>query len=133
MNHRITRLLFGFAIGLLVAFLSYQWITDPAPRTERRLEEATVVAARQHLQGTLAIGAIEIVDPLAPNRKIGKSYVYRAGSGWEVSGYYRRGEGDRWHPFLMALDSSLAIVSLKIRDARLAERAGNDSTLDAVP
>ena len=133
MNHRIARLLFGLAIGLLVAFLSYQWITNPAPRNERRFEETTVVAARQHLQETLAIGAIEIVDPVAPNRKIGKSYVYRAGDGWEVSGYYRRREGDRWHPFLMSLDSSLTVVSLKVQDAGLVERAGGDPLLDAVP
>ena len=133
MNHRIARLLFGLAIGSLVAFLSYQWITNPAPRNERRLEETTVVAARQHLQETLAIGAIEIVDPVAPNRKIGKSFVYRAGDGWEVSGYYRRREGDRWHPFLMSLDSSLTVVSLKVQDAGLVERAGGDSLLDAVP
>jgi len=133
MNHRIARLLFGSAIGLLVAFLSYQWITNPTPRAERRLEETTVVAARQHLQRTLAIGAIEIVDPVAPSRKIGKTYVYRAGDGWEVSGYYRRGEGDRWHPFLMSLGSSLAIVSLKVQDAELVEHAVNDPLLDAVP
>ncbi len=133
MNHRIARLLFGFGIGLLVAYLSFQWISNPAPRAERRLEEATVAAARQHLEDTLAIGGIEIVDPLAPNRKIGKSYVYRADSGWEVSGYYRRGEGDRWHPYLMALDPSLAIVKLKVQDARLVERGGNDALLDAVP
>jgi len=133
MNHRVARLLFGFGVGLLVAYFAFQWISNPAPRAERRLEEATVAAARQHLEDTLAIGGIEIVDPLAPNRKIGKSYVYRADSGWEVSGYYRRGEGDRWHPYLMALDPSLAIVSLKIQDARLVERASNDPLLVTVP
>jgi len=132
-NHRTTRLVFGFGIGLLVAYLSFQWITNPAPRAERKLEETAVAAARQHLERTLAIGAIEIVDPLAPNRKIGKSYVYRADDGWEVSGYYRRGEGDRWHPYLMALDPSLEIVNLKIQDAGLVERAGDDPLLDAVP
>jgi len=133
MNHRIARLLFGFAIGLLVAFLSYQWITNPKPRAERKLEESTVMAARQHLQRTLAIGVVEMVDPVAPNRKIGKTYVYRSSDGWEVSGYYRRGEGDRWHPFLMSLDSSPAIVSLKVQDAELVEHAVNNPLLDAVP
>ena len=80
-NHRIARLVFGFGIGLLVAYFSFQWITNPAPRAERKLEETAVAAARQQLERTLAIGAIEIVDPLAPNRKIGKSYVYRADDG----------------------------------------------------
>ena len=132
-NHRTGRLLFGFGIGLLVAYLSFQWITNPAPRAERKLEETAVAAARQQLERTLAIGAIEIVDPLAPNRKIGKSYVYRADDGWEISGYYRRGEGDRWHPYLMVLDPSLVIVNLKIQDAGLVERAGDDPLLDTVP
>jgi len=133
MNHRKARLLFGFGVGLLVAYLAFQWISNPEPRAERKLEETAVAAARQHLEDRLAIGEIEIVDPLAPSRKIGKSYVYGADGGWEVSGYYRQGEGDRWHPYLMALDPSLAIVSLKVQDLRLVERARNDPLLDAVP
>ena len=48
-NHRIGGLVFAFGVGLLVAFLSYQWITDPAPRLERQLQEATVMAAREQL------------------------------------------------------------------------------------
>jgi len=133
MNHRIGRLIFGIGVGLLVAFLAYQWITNPAPRAERQLEESVVAVARQHLQATLAPEEIELVDPLAPNRKIGKSYVYRADGGWEVSGYYRRGEGDGWHPFLMALDSTLTITNLKVQDVALVERAAEDPKLEAVP
>ena len=133
MNHRIARLVFGIGVGLLVAFLAYRWITDPAPRAERQLEESVVVAAREHIQKAMAPVEIELVDPLAPNRKIGKSYVYRADSGWEVSGYYRRGEGDRWHPFLMALDTSLAMTNLRVQDAALVERAAEDAILEAVP
>ena len=133
MNHRITRLIFGFGVGLLVAFLSYKWISNPAPRAERELEESVVAIARQHIQVALAPEEIELIDPLAPNRKIGKSYVYRADGGWEVSGYYRRGEGDRWHPFLMTLDISLTITNLKVQDAALVERAAEDPKLEAVP
>jgi hypothetical protein len=132
MNHRMARLIFGFGVGLLVAVLSYQWISNPEPRSERRLEETVIEAARHHLENTLAIGGIEIVDPLAPNRKIGKSYVGRADDGWEVSGHYRRGEGDRWHPFLMTLDSSLAMAGLKIKDADLVDRASEDPLFDAM-
>ena len=133
MNHRVARLIFGFGVGLLVAFMAYKWISNPAPRAERQLEESVVRIAKQHLQETLALGDIETVDPLAPNRKIGKSYVYRAADGWEVSGYYRRGEGDRWHPFLISLDASLAIAHLKVQDTALVERAAGDSILDALP
>lgn len=133
MNHRIGRLLFGFGVGFVVAFISFKWITNPAPRAERELEEHVVSIARPILQDTLAVAALQIVDPLAPNRKIGKSYVYRADSGWEVSGYYRRTEGDRWHPFLMRLDSNLGLVSLKVRDAELVQKSKEDPILEALP
>jgi hypothetical protein len=124
-------LLFGVGVGLFVALLSYQWITDPAPRAERQLEEAVVLDARNHL--IVQLGVREIIDPLAPNRKIGKSYVYRAGTGWEVSGYYRRDDNDRWHAFLMSLDDARNITLLKVQDKALVERAGEDSMLEVSP
>lgn len=133
MNHRIARLVFAFGVGFLVAWLAFRWITNPAPRLERQLEEAVVTIARQHLSDTLALAELEIVDPLAPNRKVGKSYVYRAGAGWEVSGYYRRGDSDSWHPFLMSLDDSEALGNLKVRDTAFAERARTDPRLDVLP
>ena len=133
MNHRITRLIFAFAIGLLVAVLSFQWITNPAPRAERMLEESMVTVARQHLQETVSSGDLEFVDPLTPNRRVGKSYVYRAAVGWEVSGYYRRGEGDRWHPFLMGLDNANEMASLRVQDAALANQSTDNPRLEVMP
>jgi hypothetical protein len=131
MNSRRGGLLFGLGVGLLVAFLSYQWITNPAPRAERQLEEAVVLDARNHL--IVQLGVRETVDPLAPNRKIGNSYVYRAGTGWEVSGFYRRDENDRWHAFLMSLDGARNVTLLKVQDNELAERASEDSILEVSP
>lgn len=131
-NHRIGGLVFAFGIGLLVAFLSYQWITDPAPRLERQLQEATVLAAREQLRGIVDSDDLEVVDPLAPDRKVGKVYVYRAGDGWEVSGFYRRDADDRWHPFLMLLDAENAMTHVRVRDAAFAEAAG-DSRLEVLP
>ncbi len=133
MKHRATRLIFASAVGLLVAYFAFNWITNPAPRAERQLEESVVAAARSRLQDRLALADIEIVDPLAPDRKVGKSYVYRAQQGWEVSGYYRRGDDDRWHPFLMSLDATQAITHLKVRDAAFLERARDDAMLEALP
>ena len=124
-------MLFGFGVGLLVAFMSYQWITNPAPRAERELEEAVVLDARNYLVVQLGVG--ETVDPLAPDRKIGKSYVYRADFGWEVSGYYRRDKNDRWHAFLMSLDDAGNVMHLKVQDSALAERASEDPTLEVNP
>jgi hypothetical protein len=132
-NHRIGALVFAFGVGLLVAFLSYRWITDPAPRIERQLQEAAVLAAREQLRNIAGISDLEVVDPLAPERKVGKVYVYRAGNGWEVSGFYRRNEDDRWNPFMMSLDATNTMVQLKVRDAVLAETAGSDDRIEALP
>ena len=133
MNHRIGRLLFAFVVGLAVAVLSFKWITNPAPRAERALDESIVVMARQHVQETVSGNELEFVDPLSPDRKVGKSYVYRAAIGWEVSGHYRRGEEDRWHPFLIGIDGSNEMVSLKVQDATLVEQARDNALLEVLP
>ncbi|MDH3532618.1 MAG: hypothetical protein OEO82_06775 [Gammaproteobacteria bacterium] len=133
MNHRIARLIFGFGVGLFVAVLAYRWAVDPAPRAQRELEESAVAASRGLLTETLAIGALEIVDPLAPDRKVGKTYVYRAGDAWEVSGYYRRDDNDLWHPYLVKLDASLALQHLKIADSSLLDRDNEAAILEVLP
>jgi hypothetical protein len=133
MNHRIARLAFGLGVGLLVAFMAFKWITNPEPRAERQLEETVVAASRQHLEATLANSSAELVDPLSPDRKVGKTYVYRAGDGWEVSGYYRRDEDDRWHPYLMTLDASHAMTHLKVQDSMLRDSAEQNELLEILP
>ena len=132
-NHRIGGLVFAFGVGLLVAFLSYKWITNPAPRLERQQQEAAVLAAREQLQGVVNVGDVEVVDPLAPDRKVGKVYVYRADDGWEVSGFYRRDENDRWRPFLMSLDTNNGMTYLKVRDPALAAAAADNDRLEVLP
>ncbi|NIL93252.1 MAG: hypothetical protein GTO71_02160 [Woeseiaceae bacterium] len=131
MNHRVGRFVFAFGVGLIVAFLSYQWITNPAPGVERQLQEAAVAAARKHLETIVAAGDIRIVDPLAPDRKVGKTYIYRAGDGWEVSGYYQRNEDDRWHPYLVTLDAAHALIQLKVQDPALVDNA--DPRIEVLP
>ena len=135
MNHRVGRIVFGLSVGLLVAVFSYRWIVDPAPRAERALEESVVATSRMILTTTLTIDALEIVDALAPNRKVGKAYVYRAGDGWEVSGYYRRSEEDSWHAYLMSLNNATELQHLKYQDSdsELLSRAAGDPRLEAVP
>jgi hypothetical protein len=134
MNHRVGRLLFAFVVGLLVAVYAYRWVIDPEPRAERALEESVVASSRVVLVTTLAAGDLEIVDALAPNRKVGKTYIYRRGDGWEVSGYYRRSADDRWHPYLLSLSGSVELEHLKFqdRDKELLSRADKDSRLEAV-
>ena len=121
MNHRVGRFLFGRVVSVSVAFLSYQWIIDPEPRAERTLQGSVIVVAREALKSVIEADTIEIVDPLATNRRVGKAYIYPNGDkgdngGWVVSGFYRRDESDRWHPFLMTLNDDLLVEHLKVRD-----------------
>ena len=124
MNHDVGRVVFAVAVGLLVAVLSYRWIMNTEPRNQRMQEEAVVSEARFLLQSTLDIGALEIVDPLSPDRVVGKTYVYPRADGWDVSGFYRRDENDLWHPYLIALDANLALVHLRVSDCALLGRNG---------
>jgi hypothetical protein len=122
-------------VGLIVAFLSYRWLVDPQPREERQLQERVVLESRGLLHEIIAAGPLVIVDPLAPDRKVGKVYIYPAAVGWEISGYYRRNETDLWHPYLVQLDKDLVLTHLKIsdQDPALIERGKNDPLLEVMP
>ena len=116
--HKAVSLTLALAIGLALAFYAYHRVTDPEPALQRAREEAAVLAARDILRGYLVpAGEAEIVDPVSPRRNVGKSYVYPAPAGWEVSGHYRRSEADHWHPFLMALDHDHRLLELTVRDS----------------
>jgi hypothetical protein len=138
MNHRVGRIVFVLIVCVAAVFLSYRWVTNPEPRAERALQESAVIAAREAIISLVAVDSIEIVDPLATNRKVGKAYIYRNGDkdddgGWAVSGFYRRDENDRWHPYLMMLGSELAVEHLKVGDGDkgMLERAENDPKFEA--
>jgi len=132
MNHRFGRVAFALIVGLLVAVMAYRWVTDPSGRVERAQQERAVIISRDHLRLVVGSKSLEIVDALLPNRKVGKVYVYPEDGGWAVSGYYRRDEEDRWHPYLMSLNSELAMTYLKMQDRnpQLTERAAADPLLE---
>jgi hypothetical protein len=133
MKNRLGAYVFGAVVGLAVATLAFRWITDPASRAERRLEESVVAAVRGQVAEVLDAGQLEIVDPLATNRKVGKAYVYRHGDGWQVSGHYRRDAAGAWHPFLATLDASGRIVHLKVRDPAVTARPEADPVVEVLP
>jgi len=132
MDHRIGRTIFALLFGLLVAWSSYRWITDPAGREQRALQITVVESSRELITAVVDDGVLEFVDPVAPRRKVGKVYIYPEGGGWAVSGYYRRGEDDRWHPYLMTLGADQNLLSLKLQDDSplLLERAESDPLLE---
>ncbi len=117
MNHRVGSIVFGVVIGLAIAVLAYQWVTDPDKRVKHDEQERVVELSREILQHTLEIHDLQLVDPLAPQRKVGKVYISPLENGWEISGYYRRDDDDRWHPYLLELSVELSLRSLKVRDA----------------
>lgn len=117
MNHRVGSIVFGGVIGLAIAVLAYQWVTDPDKRVQHDEQERVVELSREILKHTLEIHDLQLVDPLAPQRKVGKVYIYPLENGWEISGYYRRDDDDRWHPYLLELSVELSLRSLKVQDA----------------
>ncbi|NNF39840.1 MAG: hypothetical protein HKN64_00580 [Woeseiaceae bacterium] len=133
MNHRVGRSVFALLTGLAVAVFAYQWVTNPAPRAERLQQEAAVQAARTLLRDVVVSEGLEIVDPLAPDRKVGKVYVYPEPPGWAVSGFYRRDAQDRWHPYLITMDEALQLQRLKVQDAALADRTSANAALEVRP
>lgn len=122
MNHRVGRSIFALVVGLAVAVFAYQWITDPGPREQRQAEERAVHVSRELLVAAVGAESLEIVDPLAPNRKVGKVYIYAENPGWAVSGYYRRDEGDRWHPYLLNMTADLELHAFNAEDVALEIR-----------
>lgn len=127
-NHRIGSVVFGVIVGLVAAAWSYQWVTDPQKLAARKAEERAVLHARDLLAERLSIANLEVVDPLAADRKVGKVYIYPTNDGWDISGYYRRDEDDSWHAFLMSVSSGLQLQALKVDDddPALAARAQGD-------
>lgn len=135
-NHRYTQWIVAVAVGLALALFAYQRSTDPEPTRKKRQEEAVVMTSREVLTSyVLPGGELQQVDPLAPDRKVGKVYIWPNEKGWEVSGYYRRGKSDRWHPYLMQLDGQSEMLSLAVRDAdeRLIGLSAQDARFSAVP
>lgn len=132
LNHRLGKLVFGISVGLLVAVFAYRWASDTGPTVERQREEMVVTASRNWLESTLDIGRLDIVDPISPDRKVGKVYIYPAGDHWEISGFYRRDKNDLWHPYLITINAALELKHLKISDTALLHRTGEGS-LEVLP
>ena len=135
-RHRYMQWVVAIVVGVILSLMAFQRSTDPEPARQRAHEENVVRAARLHLISYVSPGGeLQLVDPLAPDRKVGKTYIWPADSGWEVSGYYRRDPQDPWHPFLMSLDASSALTSLAVKDSneRLIGMSVQDPNFSAVP
>jgi len=127
-------IVFGIVAGILVAVFSYRWITDPGRGVERDDEERVVRVVRTQVVALLGLASAEYVDAIAPDRAVGKTYVYPLADGWEVSGYYRRDARDEWHPYLATVGDDRSLRSLRVRDGHPAvdARAAADARVEAL-
>jgi len=135
-NHRLSGLVFAFAVGLSVAYCSYQWISNPDRGARRAVEEGIVRESRRILHSYLAgESSIEISDALHRVKSAGKVYIYPAADGWELSGQYRRGGERAWHAYLMFLDRDGKLVTLSVEDSApaLLERGASEPQLEVSP
>ncbi len=117
MNHKVIRPIFALIIGLVMSLYVYQYVSDRQPILQRAKEESVVISSREILHNYVSPrNNIEIVDPVSPNRSVGKVYIYPTDDGWEVSGYYRRNQNDLWHPYLMLLNGDAGLILLTVQD-----------------
>jgi hypothetical protein len=135
-NQKLVGIIISLVVGVAAALYAYDRATDPLPRLQRQQEEVVVIRAREILKAYVApTSGIEIVDSVNPDRDVGKVYIAPIEGGWEVSGHYRRSAQDKWHPWLMSVDTSLQLQNLSLQDAApdLGRRAATDPKFDAVP
>jgi hypothetical protein len=135
-NHRLVSIVISLVVGAAAALYAYDRATDPLPGLQRELEEVVVIRAREILKAYVApTSDIEIVDSVNPDRDVGKVYIAPIEGGWEVSGHYRRSAQDKWHPWLMSVDTSLQLQMLSLQDGDpdLGRRASTDPKFDAIP
>jgi hypothetical protein len=127
-NHRVIRLVVAFAVGLAVAYGSYQWISDSERPARRAQEEAVALAARDILRSYITVENLQISDAIDRVRDAGKVYLFPTDDGWELSGHYKRPDERKWHAWLMALDDNVGLVSLAVQDtdAELTNLADSD-------
>jgi hypothetical protein len=121
-------LVVAFTFGLIVAYGSYQWITNTERSVQRGREEAIVFASREILRSYVVDEGLEISDALDRVREAGKVYLYPTDDGWQLSGHYRRHDEKRWHAFLISLDTKESLVSLVVQDTdpELTKMANSD-------
>ena len=101
----------------MLSLYIYQYVSDRQPILQRVKEESVVISSREILHNYVSPrNHIEIVDPVSPNRSVGKVYIYPTDDGWEVSGYYRRNQNDLWHPYLMLLNGDVGLILLTVQD-----------------
>ena len=135
-NHRYMKWVVAVGVGLVLALWAFERSTDPEPTRQKIVQEVLVQESRLLLSSyVLPGGQLQLVDPLTPDRKVGKVFIMPVDEGWEVSGHYRRDENDPWHRYLIRMDSRSQLLSLAVKDGhpRLIDMSARDEKFSAVP
>ena len=117
MKHQFLRIIIFLILFIAAITYTYRKVYEPISVNQREDEIQIIHITRSIIKSYIDISSdIEIIDPLNPNRKIGKSYIFPSDNGWEISGYYKKSGHDNWHPWLISLNSANELVSIAVKD-----------------
>lgn len=117
-KYTIKQIIFALTIGFALSWTVYQSTVKPPYQAQRQLEEKIIKKANILLIESLQLPVgIEVIDPINPDKDVGKTYISPENEKWQISGYYRRSEMDDWHPWLMNLDQDLLFIELSVQDS----------------
>lgn len=117
MKHKFLRIFIFLMLSIAALTYTYRNVYEPISVNQRGGEIQIIHITRSIIKSYIDISSdIKIIDPLNPNRKIGKSYIFPSDNGWEISGYYKKTDHDNWHPWLISLNSANELVSITVKD-----------------
>ena len=120
MKHKFLKIIIFLILFIAALIYTYKNVYEPISVNQRGDEIQIIHITRSIIKSYIDISPdIEIIDPLNPNRKIGKSYIFPSDNGWEISGYYKKTDYDNWHPWLISLNSVNELVSITVKDDNL--------------
>ena len=120
MKHKFLKIIIFLILFIAALTYTYRNVYEPISVNQRGDEIQIIHITRSIIKSYIDISPdIEIIDPLNPNRKIGKSYIFPSDNGWEISGYYKKTDYDNWHPWLISLNSVNELVSITVKDDNL--------------
>ena len=116
-EYTVKQVIFALITGFGLSWLVYQSSVQPPYETQRQTEEVIINKANVLLIKSLNLPlGLEVIDPIKPDKDVGKTYISPNGREWQVSGYYRRNELDEWHPWLINLDENHKLIRLSVQD-----------------
>ena len=116
-EYTVKQVIFALITGFGLSWLVYQSSVQLPYEVQRQTEEEIINKANVLLIKSLNLPlGLEVIDPIKPDKDVGKTYISPNEREWQVSGYYRRNELDEWHPWLINLDENHKLIRLSVQD-----------------